>query len=289
MTLDKFLGYHLFTFGGNSFSVKRGLTVFLMLFVFFLATRFLKSVWLGRVKALDPSRRGPLETLTRFAYYFILAIGIVSLLHINGVDLTTLTLLTSALGIGIGFGLQSITSNLISGIILLFERPIKVGDRIEVGEIAGDVIGISIRATTVLTNDNIAVIIPNSDFITQKITNWSFNDRSIRFKITIGVSYSADPETVRSVLLTVADNHPGVLKTPKPDVILDEFGDSSMKFLLRVWTQDYASRPGTLRSELNFQIADAFKKNGIEIPFPQRDLHIKSWNKSKEAAPAGDP
>jgi len=150
-----------------------------------------------------------------------------------------LTFLAGALGVGVGFGLQNITSNLISGIILLFERPIKIGDRIEVGGVHGDVVRISPRATTIVTNDNIAVIVPNSDFITGRITNWSYTDRDVRFHIPVGVSYRSGPEEVRRLLLAVAGAYPGVLKQPEPDAHFQEFGDSSLNFVLLVWTSDY--------------------------------------------------
>jgi small-conductance mechanosensitive channel len=187
-----------------------------------------------------------------------------------------LTVLFGALGIGVGFGLQGVTNNFVSGIILLLERPIKVGDRIEVGNVNGDVINISPRATTIVTNDNIAIIVPNADFISSKVVNWSYTNRNVRFNFPVGVSYGSDPEQIRRVLLEVALAHQGVLKDPKPSVLFDGFGDSSLNFLLRVWTREFATVPGVLRSDLYFAISRAFKEHGIEIPFPQRDLHIKS-------------
>lgn len=228
-----------------------------------------------------PSRADSVKTISRFIYYFFLFIGIVVILQANGIDLTALTLLTSALGIGIGFGLQAITNNLISGLIILFERPIKIGDRIEVEGVSGDIVAISLRATTIVTNDNISIIIPNSDFITGKVTNWTHNDKDVRFKINVGVSYSSDPQLVKTILLEVANSHSGVLKNPGADVMFDEFGDSSLNFILRVWTKEYSSRPGVLRSELNFKIFELFKKNKIEIPFPQMELTMKEFKKDR--------
>ncbi|WP_455245173.1 mechanosensitive ion channel family protein [Petrachloros mirabilis] len=208
--------------------------------------------------------------------YVVVTAGLVIILQTAGIDLSTLTVLAGALGIGIGFGLQNITNNLVSGIILLFERPIKVGDRIEVGDVHGDVVRISPRATTVVTNDNIAVIVPNSDFITGRVINWSYTDRDVRFSIPVGVSYGSDPETIRRLLLEVAEAHSGVLRQPKPDVLFEEFGESSLNFNLRVWTREFITTPGVLRSQLNFMISRVFKENGVEIPFPQRDLHVRS-------------
>lgn len=207
--------------------------------------------------------------------YVIVAIGFVVILQTVGIDLSTVTVLAGALGIGVGFGLQTITNNLVSGLILLFERPIKIGDRIEVGQVMGDVVDISTRATTVITNDNIAIIIPNAEFIGSKVTNWSYTTRDVRFNFPVRVSYREDPDIVRNLLLDVAGNHPGVLKDRKPDVLFQEFGESALHFILRVWTRDYTDRPGVLRSELNYTISRKFREHGIEIPYPQRDLHIK--------------
>ena len=205
-----------------------------------------------------------------------LALGLIIILQTTGINLSSLTVLFGALGIGVGFGLQGVTNNFVSGIILLLERPIKVGDRIEVGNVNGDVINISPRATTIVTNDNIAIIVPNADFISSKVVNWSYTNRNVRFNFPVGVSYGSDPEQVRSVLLEVARAHHGVLKEPGPSVLFDSFGDSALNFVLRVWTRDFSTVPGVLRSELYFSISRAFKEQGIEIPFPQRDLHIKS-------------
>jgi len=206
----------------------------------------------------------------------MIVIGFMIIFQSAGIDLSTITVLAGAMGVGIGFGLQNVTNNFVSGLIILFERPIKVGDRIEVGETAGDVVNISMRATTVVTNDNISVIVPNSDFISSRVINWSHNDRNVRFGVEVGVSYNEDPEKIKDILLSVADDNSAVLKNPKSDVIFTEFGDSSLNFNLRVWTTELIQKPHTLRSQLYFEIFKRFREEGIEIPFPQRDLHIKN-------------
>ncbi len=208
--------------------------------------------------------------------YIILGVGLIIVLQTVGLDLSTLTILAGALGIGIGFGLQNITNNLVSGIIILFERPIKVGDRIEVGKIAGDVIRISIRSTTIITNDNISIIVPNSEFISSTVINWSHIDRNIRLNFPVDVSYDEDPQVVKKLLLEVASENTGVLKEPKSDVLFDKFGESSLVFNLRVWTREFINRPGVLKSQLYYAIFEKFKEHGIKIPFPQRDIHFKS-------------
>ena len=226
------------------------------------------------VKAnMDRGARNSIGLISRVAIMFI---GSIIIIQSAGIDMSSLSLLAGALGVGIGFGLQNITDNFISGIIILFEKPIKVGDRIVVGDTEGDVINISVRATTILTNENVSIIVPNSEFISSRVINWSHNDRNIRFDIPVGVSYQEDPETVKEVLLGVADENKDVLVKPEPYVFFDEFGDSSLNFTLAIWTSTYTDKPRKLKTELYFSIFEKFKEKGIEIPFPQRDIHIKS-------------
>ncbi len=266
----------LFKLGDSEISVS---TIVYMLFAFvvlnFVAGR-LKSLLVKRIlinTQLEKGVRAGIGTATKLT---ILLIGSIVIVQSAGIDLSALSLLAGALGVGIGFGLQNITDNFISGIIILLEKPIKVGDRIEVGSIAGDVMKISVRATTVQTNDNISIIVPNSEFISQRVINWSHNDRNIRFRFAVGVSYKEDPEKVRDVLMGVANANEHVLKNPEPKVFFDEFGDSSLNFYLAVWTTTHTDKPSVLKSELYFEIFKRFTEEGIEIPFPQRDLHIKN-------------
>jgi len=226
---------------------------------------------------VDRGARNSIGLISRVLFMFI---GSIVIIQSAGIDMSSLSLLAGALGVGIGFGLQNITDNFISGIIILFEKPIKVGDRIVVGDTEGDVINISVRATTILTNENVSIIVPNSEFISSRVINWSHNDRNIRFDIPVGVSYSEDPEQVRKVLLDVANKNGHVLKKPAPHVFFDEFADSSLNFTLAVWTATYTDKPRKLKTELYFEIFKQFKKEGIEIPFPQRDIYIKSQPES---------
>lgn len=249
---------------------------FILLFLLFYVTAKVKKWLIYNILSkskLDLGVRIAIGTIFRYSIIFV---GILVVLQTVGIDLSTITVLAGALGVGIGFGLQNVTNNFVSGIIILFERPIKVGDRIEVGDVSGDVTNISMRSTTVLTNDNISIIIPNSDFISTKVTNWSYTDRNVRFSIPVGVSYNEDPKIVREVLLQVAEENDGVLKHPPADVLFKEFGNSSLNFILRVWTREYINKPWILKSQLYFAAFEKFKEKGIEIPFPQRDLHIKN-------------
>lgn len=245
---------------------------FLLLFVakkirFWLANRILVR------SNLDPGVR---ESVGSIARYLIIVIGFFVILQTAGIDLTALSILAGAVGIGVGFGLQNIANNFISGVIILFERPIKAGDRIEVGEVEGEVISIGARATTVVTNDNISVIVPNSSFISQDVVNWSYTDRKVRFKIGLSVAYGSDPRLVERLLLEVARENPDVLGEPEPGVRFLSFGENGLQFELRAWSTSLLHKKGKLISDLNFGIHDKFLAHGIEFPFPQRDIHVRT-------------
>jgi len=189
--------------------------------------------------------------------------------------MTTLAALGAVLMVGIGFGMQNITSNFISGFIILFERPIQAGDFVEVTGVLGRVTAIKARSTTINTIDNISIIVPNSQFISESLTNWSYKDPRTRLHVHVGVSYGSDVELVRETLLEVGSTQPDVLKDPEPRVLFREFGESSLNFDLLVWT-DKPLNQFIIRSDLNFAIVEAFRRKGVEIPFPQRDLHVRS-------------
>lgn len=261
----------------GSFSLSlSSLLYVLSLFILFyyIATRL--KVFL--VKRLSKSHRygGNIESVISFFHYALLTLGAVVILQSAGLDLSTLAVIAGAVGLGIGLGLQDVTNNLISGIIILFERPLKVGDRVEVKNIAGQVTRIGMRSTTVVTNDNISIIIPNSDFISSNVINWSHTDEVIRLRIPVGTSYKENPHKVIELLNQALKNTKGLAETRKSDVLLDGFGDHSMNFTLRVWTKEFAKKPGVMRHHVNLAIWDVFHKNGIVIPFKQLDLHLKT-------------
>ncbi len=224
-------------------------------------------------KSMDPSARQVAGTLAR---YLMLLIGLLVIVQTAGIDLTTFNVLAGAVGIGVGFGLQNVVSNFIAGVIIMFERPIRIGDRIVVGGVEGNVVEIGARGTTVVTNDNIAVIVPNSKFITENVVNWKYTDASVRFRIPLSVAYGSDARLVERVLLELADADPDVLKDPVPAVRFMGFGDDGLSFELRAWSASLVDRKGKLISQLNFAIYERFQREGIEFPFPQRDLHLKS-------------
>lgn len=248
------------------------LLIFLLLYLTAKIRKWVVYKLLANSK-IDLGIRIAVGTILR---YIVLVIGFIVVLQTIGLDLSAVTVLAGALGVGIGFGLQNVTNNFVCGIIILFERPIKVGDRIEVGDVSGDVMSISMRSTTILTNDNISIIVPNSDFISSKVINWSYTDRNIRFNIPIGVSYNEDPEKIKIILLEAANENKGILKEPAPDVLFKEYADSALVFNLRVWTREYINRPNVLKSQIYYAVFKKFKEHNIEIPYPQRDLYIKN-------------
>jgi small-conductance mechanosensitive channel len=197
-------------------------------------------------------------------------------LNAVGINLSSLAVVAGAVGIGIGFGLQNIIQNFVSGIIILAERPIALGDRIEVGGVAGTVKKISLRSTEILTNDNISIIVPNSDFVTHPVTNWSHGDPRVQIRVSIGIAYGTDLDRFKKLMEEVAAENPDVLKSPEPTVYFVSFGDSAQQFELGVWTSAMTHSPRRFISDVNYAIERKLRENKIEIPFPQRDLHLKS-------------
>jgi len=266
----------LFNLGESKLTIGLILTIIISLVVLFVGSEWIRKIIVNKILSryrLDMGTRKSIGTMVK---YFLILAGIFSILQTNGIDLSAFGILAGAVGVGIGFGLQNITNNFISGLIILFEQPIKEGDRIEVGDVSGDVIKISARSTMIVTNDNISIIVPNSQFIDSQVINWSHNDRNIRFNFPIGVSYKENPQKIKEILLEIAKENKGVLNTPEPDVLFDGFGDSSLNFNLRVWTSEYINRPNVLKSQLYYEVFKRFETEGVEIPFPQRDLHIRS-------------
>ncbi len=206
----------------------------------------------------------------------VLIVGVFIVLENTGINLGALTVFAGAVGVGVGFGLQNIASNFISGLVILAERPITIGDRVEVAGITGQVQKIRARSTVIVTNDNISTIVPNQKFIDSPVTNWTYGDPRVRFRVPVGVAYGSDVKKVEQVLIAVgaADQH--TLDDPAPSVFFVGFGNSSLDFELVVWSSEMSNRPRRYRSDLNFAIEAGLRKAGIEIPFPQRDLHIRS-------------
>jgi small-conductance mechanosensitive channel len=274
-SIIKFLSVPVFSVGTSTITLWTLSYLLVLIAVLYYIIKKLNKIIVYKVLAKSKIDLGVRVAVSTIIRYVILTIGFIIIIQTVGINLSSLTVLLGALGIGIGFGLQNVTNNFVSGLIILFERPIKVGDRIEIGKVTGDVTKISMRASTVLTNDNISIIVPNSEFISSTVINWSHTDKTVRFSFPVGVSYKEDPENIKNILLAIAEENPDVLSEPKPAVLFKEYGDSALMFNLSVWTNTYSDKPAVLKSQLYFEIFKKFKETGVEIPYPQRDLYIK--------------
>jgi small-conductance mechanosensitive channel len=251
------------------------LLIVLLVAVFWISSRT-KRFLFNRLLADSGLDRSLQYAIAQIISNVVLAAGIVIVLENTGIHLAALAVFAGAVGVGVGFGLQNITSNFISGLVILAERPITIGDRVEVAGIVGRVQQIRARSTVIVTNDNIAMIVPNSKFIDSPVTNWHYGDPRVRFRIPVGVAYGSDTGKVRDALLAAGRENANTLTEPAPSVFLEKFGDNSIDFQLVVWSSEMSARPSRYRSDLNFAIEEKFREAGIEIAFPQRDLHIKS-------------
>jgi small-conductance mechanosensitive channel len=218
---------------------------------------------------------GARASFVNIVIYSLWVFAIYTGINILGINLSSLAFMAGALGVGIGFGLQNIVNNFISGIILLFDPSIQVGDMVQVGDDFGTVNRINIRTTVVQTFDNASLIIPNSDMLSNKVTNWSFGDPKIRRHVDVGVAYGSDVKLVRKILLQIVADMPDIMDDPAPRVDFKDFGDSALIFRVRFWI-DSPDFWLVAPTELRFRIDEEFRKNDIEIAFPQRDIHIRS-------------
>jgi small-conductance mechanosensitive channel len=270
------LTYPLIPLGGGSVTLAK---IFKLLFLFLLVLvleALLRRFFLKRVLKRTPLDLPLQYAIARISGYVFILIGFYVALMTVGLPLGSLAVVAGGLGVGLGFGLQNIVHNIVSGIIILAERPIALGDRIEVAGVAGQVSKIRPRSTEIITNDNISSIVPNSDFVTHSVTNWSQCDPRVPIRIPVGVAYGTDVDKLKIALQEVATENPDVLRTPPPAVYFEGFGDSALLFELGVWTSAMTHSPRRFRSDLNFAIERKLREHHIEIPFPQRDLHLKS-------------
>lgn len=270
----------LFRIGERDISLVVILEFLILIIVFYILSKLTRRLIKRRLFSLLKIADGTQFLILRLLHFLMMSIGILVALNFIGINLTTLTVGLGALSVGIGFGLQNITSNFVSGIILLLERHVNVGDLVTIQSSANEtVIGrvhsINIRSTTLVTLDNVTIIVPNSRFIENTITNWSIHDPRIRVTIPVGVAYGSDTRKVTELLLRVAKENENVLKDPEPSVLFRGFGDSSLNFELLVWLPDPMLRLRVI-SELNYAIDELFRENNVTIPFPQRDVHIVS-------------
>ena len=268
--LDK-IGFHL---GEVHLTLLGGFKAALILLIALRVGKWIGSYidkQISRIKQLSPSSAVLISKTVSVFMYFIVALIV---LESVGVDLTALAVFGGALGVGIGFGLQKVASNLLSGIILLSDRSIKPGDVVQIGEVYGWISSLKSRFVSVVTRDGHEYLIPNEDLITQQVINWSYSDTRIRLKIPFGVAYKSNPHEVRDLVLEALNDVPRVLKTPPPICLLKGFGDSSVDMELRIWINDPKNGTANIQSDVLFRVWDTLKENGIEIPFPQRDVHL---------------
>lgn len=266
-------------------------TIFQVCFVFYLS---LELSWLLQAfldRQLFDRRsydRGVRDAVKKLLHYTLVLFGLLFAASVAGFELQNIMVLAGAFGIGIGFGLQDIVNNFLSGIILLFERPIKVGDGVLIDGEYGTVLRIGLRSTVVENLDQAELIVPNSQLISQKLTNWTLSTRRVRVVIPVGVAYGSDLTLVLKILADAAEQHPDILSNPKPSPIFIQFGASSLDFELRVWISDVDMRL-RVKSELLLFIDQQFRDAGVEIPFPQRDLHLRSISDDIISACKGGP
>lgn len=265
----------IFKVGDKAITLSSLITAVLLVVVSIVISKWVRAALKRRVLARVKMEPGLEYAFLRFVHYLIIVVGAYIGLTAIGLPLGALVGLLAVLGVGIGFGLQNLASNFISGLIMLIERPVKVGDRITVEDVWGDVTQINLRTTVVTTPDNVSIIIPNSKLLENNVTNWTYGDRSVRIRVPVGVAYGTDPDLVTEILVEAANHNPRVLDEPAPSVWFEEFGDSSLNFLLLCWIPS-ADLKEVLNNELNREINRLLKENGVEIPFPQRDLHLRS-------------
>ncbi|NOX45957.1 MAG: mechanosensitive ion channel [Chlorobi bacterium] len=264
------------TIGSVNISFGGMITFFIVIIVASLLAKIMNTVLEEELFPRIELPRGIPGAISMVVRYFIIGWGIYIALESANIDLSGFGLLAGALGVGIGFGLQNIVANFISGLILTFERPIQTGDTIEVGTLMGNVINIGVRASTIQTFDGSEVIVPNSNLITHEVINWTLSDRKRRRDIEISAAYGTNPREVLEIIKKIANDHPSVIKNPGPWATFEGFGENALKFKVRFWVSLDIGL--TVKSEVAMNIYDAFGEAGIQIPFPQQDLHIKSFD-----------
>ena len=257
--------------GFTAINLLGGIAIFV--FAIFLSRRIgvILERRIAKRSYIDPGLR---YTIARLASYLLIVLGVLAGLRLVGVDMTSIAVLFTALSVGIGFGLQYIAADIASGFILLFERPIRIGDRITIGEDEGDVKSINLRTTLVTTNDNISIIVPNSKLVSQRVINWSYGDPRARIAIPVGVAYDSNVELVTETLILAAEGVENVLSEPAPRVQFLKFGDSSLDFRLLVWSVQ-PRRHLEIKSDINFRIWTLFRERGIEIPYPTTEFRMR--------------
>jgi small-conductance mechanosensitive channel len=279
-------GFQGFNIGNTQFNVIQVLLIFSAFYItrtaVAMGTRFLSRLP-AKDMQLDTTLIPPMQTAFTYALWCVFGLFA---LHALGMELSSLAMVAGGLSVGIGFGMQTIVNNFISGLILIFSRTLQAGDVVEVGGTIGRVRKISVRATMVETYDNALIYVPNSEFVSSRLVNWTRNSRSVRRDLTVGVAYGTSPPEVMGLLLGIAKSHGNVLKYPAPSVLFSDFGASTLDFILRFWVRDYDVSVSTA-SDLRIEIEKVFREKNIEIAFPQLDVHIKDDGPSRTPEASG--
>jgi small-conductance mechanosensitive channel len=279
---------HEYSFGRLKFTLSGLIIATIVVVVSVALSRFVSSLIQRRIttkRHIDPGLR---YTISRLVKYLILTLGILLAIKQGfGADLTSIAVVFTALSVGIGFGLQYLAADIAAGFILLFERPVRVGDRITIENDEGDVQSINLRTTVVITNDRIAIIVPNSKLVGQRVINWSYGDPRARVAIPVGVSYNSDIELVTNTLLDAAKGVEYVLDDPAPTAQFLKFGSSALDFRLLVWTSE-PRRHVQIRSDINYRIADLFRERGIKIPYTSQEFVLKPTEQLERSVLASD-
>ena len=262
-----------------------GLTVLeITIAVLTLLIGFWFARWAERKMSSRLERRevdaGVVQLIRRLFYTLVIVVLVITTLDLLNIPLTAFAFITGAVAIGVGFGAQNIINNFISGWILMWERPIRIGDFLELGDMRGTVETIKTRFTRVRRLDGVRLMVPNSQFLENTVINWTIVDRQVRSHVRVGVRYGSEVEQVKRLLDEILANHPDVLEDPEPKVIFEDFGDSALIFDAFFWIESSSNRSlRGVRSALRFEIAGVFKENNVVIAFPQRDVHVDGWLK----------
>ena len=262
--------------GAFKLSIISLVLLVLVIFIAALVSRYTRRFMQKRILPRFHIEAGLQYTLLRLVHYVIISLGVLYAMKIGfSIDLTSVAVIVGFLSVGIGFGLQYAASDIASGFILLFERPVRIGDWVALeGGVEGRVEKISLRSTVIITNENMAVMMPNSKLVQNRFVNYSYGNQLVRLNISVGVAYESDLDKVSEALLEAARSVKEVLSEPAPAVHFAEFGDSSLNLQIRVWINEPRDH-GTIRSKVNFAIERSFRKHNIEIPFPQRDVRLR--------------
>ncbi|MGH2416296.1 MAG: mechanosensitive ion channel family protein, partial [Microcystaceae cyanobacterium] len=265
----------IFILGKEGFSVLDVLKLLLLVIGLWIGVRGMTQLIKSRLLQTVYINPGTQDAIAILLQSILTGLGLIIILEALGIDLSSIAILASVLGVGIGFGLQNIANNFISGLIILFERPIQVGDFINLGDLTGTVERIGSRSTEIRTLDQVTIIVPNSEFIESKVINWSHGYPVSRLHIPFGVAYNSPIQRVRQAALDAAKAHPQVLRYPQPQLWLQGFGDSSLNFDLLIWIRE-PRHQFQLKSDLYYLLEAIFRRYQLEIPFPQRDIHLRS-------------